>query len=179
MDLNQEKQRQVIVDKEKGQYLGHPTTLLLEDGETIFCVYPKGHGKGGIVMKKSIDGGLSWSDRLPTPASWKSSLEVPTLFPVEDAAGKKRIIMFSGLYPSRMAVSEDNGANWSELEILGDWGGIVVMGDLIALNTGKGHYMAMFHDDERFFTKEGRSVEESARTQHNQALFTLYKTFSL
>ena len=178
VDLDQEKSRQIIVDKEKGQYLGHPTTLLLEDGKTIFCVYPKGHGRGEIVMKKSQDGGLTWSDRLQTPPSWKSSLEVPTLFPVEDASGKKRIIMFSGLYPARMAISEDNGETWSELKTLGDWGGIVVMGDLVPLNTGKGHYMAMFHDDGRFFTKEGRSIEESAKTQQNQALFTLYKTFS-
>ena len=90
-------------------------------------------------MKKSQDGGLTWSDRLQTPPSWKSSLEVPTLFPVEDASGKKRIIMFSGLYPARMAISEDNGETWSELKTLGDWGGIVVMGDLVPLNTGKGH----------------------------------------
>ncbi|MDG2102340.1 MAG: hypothetical protein P8J91_01220, partial [Pirellulaceae bacterium] len=40
---------QVVVDREAGQYLGHPTTVLLEDGQTMLCVYPKGHGKGGIV----------------------------------------------------------------------------------------------------------------------------------
>ena len=45
IDLAQETNRQVIVDREPGQYLGHPTTVLLEDGKTILCVYPKGHGK--------------------------------------------------------------------------------------------------------------------------------------
>ena len=33
---------------------------------------------------------------------------------VVDAAGKKRLIMFSGLHPIRMAVSEDDGATWRD-----------------------------------------------------------------
>src|SRR5688572_4466230 len=57
IDLAEQKHRQVIVDREKGQYLGHPTTVLLEDGKTMIAVYPKGHGKGAIVMKRSSDGG--------------------------------------------------------------------------------------------------------------------------
>lgn len=178
VDLDQDLERQVIVDIEPGQYLGHPTTHLLEDGQTILCVYPKGHGRGAIVMKKSEDGGKSWSDRLPTPANWASSMEVPTLFPVEDAAGVKRLIVFSGLYPTRMAISEDQGSNWSPLEQVGDWGGIVVMSDVVPLRTGKGHYMALFHDDQRFFTADGRSTLDKALLQNNQALFTLYKSFS-
>lgn len=109
IDLAAEQQRQVIVDREAGQYLGHPTTVLLEDGKTILTVYPKGHGKGGIVYKRSPDGGLTWSERLPTPASWATSREVPTLHRVVDAAGKKRLILWSGLYPARLAVSEDDG----------------------------------------------------------------------
>jgi hypothetical protein len=48
---------------------------LLEDGKTIIAVYPKGHGKGAIQMKRSTDGGLTWSERLPTPKSWETSLE--------------------------------------------------------------------------------------------------------
>ncbi|MEM8485770.1 MAG: sialidase family protein [Bacteroidota bacterium] len=178
IDLDGDTHRQVVVDREAGQYLGHPTTVLLEDGKTMYAVYPKGHGRGGIVMKRSNDGGMTWSERLPVPASWASSLEVPTLHPVEDAAGNNRLIMFSGLYPARMAVSEDMGEQWSELNIVGDWGGIVVMGDLVPLRTGKGHYMALFHDDGRFFTHQGRGASEPARSTNNLANFTLFKTFS-
>ena len=79
IDLDQRQDLQIVVDREKGQYLGHPTTCLLEDGKTILCVYPKGHGRGGIVYKRSSDGGLTWSQRLPTPKSWSTSKEVPTL----------------------------------------------------------------------------------------------------
>ena len=41
VDLDSEVGMQTIIDKEKGQYLGHPTTLLLEDDKTIIAVYPK------------------------------------------------------------------------------------------------------------------------------------------
>lgn len=153
VDISGEKERQVIVDREKGQYLGHPTTLLLEDNKTMLIVYPKGHGRGPIVYKRSNDTGLTWSERLPTPKSWETSVEVPTLHRVVDASGKKRIIMFSGLYPIRMAVTEDDGANWSELNSIGNFGGIVTMGTVIDLKT-PGHYLAFFHDDGRFIRGE-------------------------
>ncbi|MCP4477127.1 MAG: exo-alpha-sialidase [Planctomycetaceae bacterium] len=170
IDLDDQAYRQVVVDHEPGQYLGHPTTCLLEDGKTMLCVYPKGHGRGSIVYKRSNDGGLTWSDRLPTPANWSTSKEVPTLHRVVDADGKKRIIMWSGLYPAKLAVSEDDGKSWGDLKPVGDWGGIVVMGFVEKLNTGPGHYMAMFHDDGRFFAKT--PAKNKTRT------FDLYKTFS-
>ena len=44
-----------------------------------------------------------------------------------EAAGKKRIIMFSGLYPIRMAVREDDAPSWSDLKPIGDFGGVVTM----------------------------------------------------
>ena len=168
IDLAGEKHRQVVVDREKGVYLGHPTTVLLEDQKTMICVYPTGHGRGRIVMKRSSDAGLTWSARLKTPENWSTSKEVPTIHRVIDPEGKKRLIMFSGLYPARMAVSEDDGATWSPLKTVGDWGGIVVMGSVIDLETGRGNYLALFHDDGRFFTKNGK----------RKNLFTVYKTFS-
>jgi hypothetical protein len=150
IDLAKETQRQVIVDREPGQYLGHPTTVLLEDNRTMLIVYPKGHGRGAIVYKRSADAGLTWSERRPVPRSWATSLEVPTLYRTVDAAGKKRLIMFSGLYPIRMAVSEDDGTSWSELKPIGSFGGVVAMASCVELKTGAGHYMALFHDDGRF-----------------------------
>ena len=149
VDISEQKQRQVIVDREAGQYLGHPTTVLLEDNRTMLIVYPKGHGRGAIVYKRSTDAGKTWSDRLPTPASWATSQEVPTIHRVVDAEGRKRLIVFSGLYPIRMAVSEDDGENWSELKPIGDFGGIVAMGSVLGVQK-PGHYMAFFHDDGRF-----------------------------
>jgi hypothetical protein len=167
LDLAGQKHRQVVVDREKGQYLGHPSTVLLEDKRTILCVYPKGHGRGALVMKRSTDGGKTWSDRLPTPKSWATSREVPTIHRVIDARGVRRLILFSGLYPIRMAVSEDDGNTWGELEPIGDFGGIVAMGDVVKLKP-PGRYMAMFHDDGRFLRKSGKRTNT----------FRVYTTFS-
>lgn len=154
IDLAGEYHRQVVVDREPGQYLGHPTTVLLEDCRTILCVYPKGHGRGAIVYKRSTDAGLTWSERLPTPESWTTSREVPTIYRTVDTAGHRRLLLFSGLYPIRLAHSEDDGQTWSELEPIGDFGGIVAMSSL--LRTRDGAYLAFFHDDGRFLRNEGR-----------------------
>ena len=166
IDLADQQQRQVVVDREPGQYLGHPTTVLLEDQKTMLVVYPKGHGRGPIMMKRSDDAGLTWSPRLPVPASWSTSKETPTIHRVVDADGKKRLILWSGLYPARLAVSSDDGQSWSELKVAGDWGGIVVMGSVVGLDE-PGRYLAMFHDDGRFFTESG-----------TRGPFTLYQTTS-
>lgn len=170
LDLAGERHRQVVVDREAGQYLGHPTTALLDDGKTILTVYPKGHGRGGVVYKRSTDGGLTWSERLPTPESWLTSREVPTLHRMTDASGKKRIVMFSGLYPVRMAVTEDEGGTWSELAPVGDWGGIVTMGCHFEVRNKPGHYRVLFHDDGRFLRADSK--------QEKPVVFTLYSSTS-
>lgn len=168
LDLAGDSTRQVVVDREAGQYLGHPTTHLLPDGKTIITVYPNGHGSGAIVMKRSTDGGLTWGERLPTPASWATSREVPTLFHVDRADGSQRLLLFSGLYPIRLSRSDDAGATWSELEPIGDFGGIVAMASLERLRDGR--LMAFFHDDGRFFGAEPRPEPR---------VFTVYVTESV
>ncbi len=169
VDLDQDEGRHVLVDREEGQYLGHVTTELLEDGKTILAVYPKGHGRGPIVYKRSADGGKTWSERLPTPENWATSQEVPTLHRVIDPhSGAKRLILWSGLYPARLAVSEDEGTTWSELQPVGEWGGIVVMGTVARMRDGS--YIALFHDDGRFF--------KSSSHRQSPPIFTLYQTRS-
>ncbi|MFO0960789.1 MAG: sialidase family protein [Isosphaeraceae bacterium] len=165
LDLADQAHRQVVVDRQAGQYLGHPTTVLLEDGRTILIVYPMGHGRGPIVFKKSLDGGLTWSERLPTPPSWETSKETPTIHRVVDPSGKKRLLLFSGLYPIRMASSEDDGETWTDLAPIGDYGGIVAMASVERLKDGR--YMALFHDNGRFFRNGGKATK-----------FQVFATFS-
>jgi hypothetical protein len=121
VDLSTETKRHVIVDREESQYLGHPTTALMGDGKTIFVVYPKGQASGAVVLKRSDDGGLYWSERLPVPifvspagraynhhhqilfdrgrlyASWSNGIAH------EDNPGQRMVF----------AVSDDNGRTWS------------------------------------------------------------------
>jgi len=56
-----------------------------------------------------------------------------------------------------VAVSEHDGKSWIPLEPIEDYGGIVAMGCLFLIKTGPGHYMALFHDDGRFFAANKRS----------------------
>ena len=153
IDLAAETHRQVVVDREAGQYLGHPSTLLLPDNKTILIAYPKGHGKAAIVYKKSFDGGLTWTDRLETPENWATSMEVPTLFRLIDPQGVPRILMFSGKAGGiRVAYSLDEGGTWSPLQPIRtpgpSYGGIVAMSSMVELKDGS--YMALFHDDGRW-----------------------------
>jgi hypothetical protein len=73
--------------------------------------------------------------------------------------------VFSGLYPIRMASSEDDGRTWTPLEKIGDFGGIVAMASVERLKDGSS--MALFHDDGRFLRDEGKKSK-----------FRVYKTVS-
>jgi hypothetical protein len=176
IDLSKDTNRQVIVDREPGQYLGHPTTILLEDNKTIIAVYPKGHGAGAIVMKRSTDAGMTWSRRLPTPENWATSKEVPTIHRVIDRNGVKRLIMFSGLYPIRMAVSQDDGSTWTPLKPIGDFGGVVAMASVERLKNGD--YMALFHDDGRYIRGGPNTDSRGSPAGAVSGTWTVYKTIS-
>ena len=72
VDLSDDTSRQVVVAAgTESVYNGHPTTALLEDGKTIFCVWPTGHGGYAGNAAVSTDAGLTWTrvdDRLPDGA---------------------------------------------------------------------------------------------------------------
>ncbi len=116
IDLSQEPQRQVIVEKQPDQYLGHPTTVLLSDGRTILCTYPLGHGGPSAVLKKSTDGGLTWSERLSVPDNWETARNCPCLHRLTDADGVERLFVIEGNGDMRQAVSQDNGVTWTPFE---------------------------------------------------------------
>jgi len=116
IDLAREPGRQVIVERIPGQYLGHPTTLLMPDGKTIFVTYPLGHGGPAAVLKKSTDGGLTWSERLPVPENWATATNCPCIHRLVDPDGVARLFVFEGNGAMRQSVSLDEGATWTPFE---------------------------------------------------------------
>ena len=116
IDLSKEKERQVIVERKEGQYLGHPTTVLLRDGKTMLCTYPLGHGGPAAVLKKSTDGGLTWSDRLPVPDNWATARNCPCIHRLTGPDGVERLFVFEGSGPMRQSVSLDEGKTWTPFE---------------------------------------------------------------
>jgi hypothetical protein len=126
----------------------------------------------GAGLYRSADGGKTWGERLPTPKSWATSKETPTIHRVLDAKGTKRLILFSGLYPIRQSVSEDDGNTWTELKPIGSYGGIVAMGSVVPTNK-PGEYLAFFHDDGRYFREK-----PAPREKTDPVRFTLYQTKS-
>ena len=119
-------------------------------------------------MKRSSDAGLTWSERLPTPANWATSQETPTLYRTVDPKGHKHLLIFSGIAPIRMARSDDEGKTWSELQKIGDYAGIVAMSSVERLKNGD--YMALFHTPAAM---RPRWQERSSRREYR-----IYKTLS-
>ncbi len=152
------------VDNSK-DYMAHPDSVLLENGN-ILTVYPAGHGKGAVLNKVSIDGGVSWTDSVEnTPESWVNSQETPTVYRLEFADGtpdKLILISANPKWPNsstnggfECSVSEDEGKTWSEFERFYDLKSdnsvvpIVAMASLTRLKENGAFtdkWMGVFHD---------------------------------
>ena len=132
VDLSQDSSRQVIVapgedvaSYTKGDHtldstegFQHPTTLLLDDGSTMFCVFSAGHGGSCGPLNVSHDGGLTWT-WAQTPENWKTAGNGPCIHKLNDKDGTQRLFVFARREensPMVQTVSLDNGITWSEFE---------------------------------------------------------------
>lgn len=127
LDLSSDSARQVVIAQgTRDTYQGHPTTLLLPDGKTMFCVWTQGHGGPCGPLKRSDDSGKTWSDLLPVPENWKTTRNCPALYRLTDPQGVTRLIIYAGQGPGgtrhpdngtmQRSVSLDDGKTWSPME---------------------------------------------------------------
>jgi hypothetical protein len=119
IDISADSMRQVIVARgERDLFNGQPTTLLLPDQKTMFCVWTSKHGGACGPMKRSDDGGLTWSDLIAVPASWRQARNCPSIYRLVDPQGTPRLFVFAGQGADgtmHQSHSLDEGRTWTPM----------------------------------------------------------------
>jgi hypothetical protein len=169
LDISQDTNRQVFLARGGNgpeEYHSHPTTAMLADNQTIFCVWSLGHGGHAGPVALSQDGGLTWKrvdERLPS--NYVNFKNCPSIYRIPDPTGKERLWIFAAKtllpkenpkeIPNRLegymprVVSEDDGQTWREEPPLGPVGNdspfrcIMTFSSMVKLKDGS--YLGMFH----------------------------------
>ena len=150
VDISADKNRQtVIAEGTEKVYQGHPTTLLMPDGKTIFAVWCLNHGGKAGPMARSDDGGLTWTrmdDELPK--GYATHQNCPSIYRMVDAKGQERLWVFSAALGKRggpgmpSIYSEDGGKSWKEKEPLG-FPCVMTFSSVVRLKDGR--YLGLYH----------------------------------
>ena len=144
VDLSMEKRRHVVVAYGTEEiYQGHPTTLLMPDGKTVFCVWTYDHGGRCGPMARSDDAGRTWirmDDQLPE--GFQRHSNCPSIYRMVDAGGKERLWVFSAQPDMPRIVSEDGGRSWCEMPPLG-LPCVMTFSGMVRLRNG--NYLGMYH----------------------------------
>jgi hypothetical protein len=150
VDISDQKDRHTIIAAGTEQtYQGHPTTVLMPDGKTIFCVWCINHGGAAGPMARSDDGGVTWTrmDEL-MPEGFKTHQNCPSIYRMTDPAGKERLWVFSAAKGNRKGpgmpsiMSEDAGKTWKEMPPLG-FPCVMTFSSIVKLQDGR--YLGLYH----------------------------------
>ncbi len=144
LDLSEDTSRHRIIARgTKEIYHGHPTTVLMPDGRTIFCVWTHGHGGNCGPMARSDDGGDTWvrlDDRLPD--SFGRHRNCPSLYRLIAPDGRDLLFVFSAHPDMPRLVSDDGGETWLDMPPLG-LPCVMAFSSVTWLRDGR--YMGLYH----------------------------------
>ena len=152
VDLSGETNRQTVIAAGTPEvYQGHPTTLLMPDGKTIFAVWTVRHGGAAGPMARSDDGGKTWTRLDDTlPPGFKTHQNCPSIYRLTDPQGKERLWVFSAALATRggaampSIMSEDGGQTWKEMPPLGEkFRCVMTFSSVVRLTDGS--YLGLYH----------------------------------
>jgi predicted neuraminidase len=144
IDISGESERHVVIAAGTDSvYQGHPTTLLMPDGRTMFAAWSIGHGGPCGPMATSSDGGQTWQridDRLP--GEYKTYKNCPSIYRMVDGEGIERLWVFAAHPLMPRIVSDDRGQTWATAPPLGL---PCVMTFSSVIDQGEGRYTGFYH----------------------------------
>jgi hypothetical protein len=150
VDISGKKENHVIVAAgTENVYQGHPTTVSLADGKTIFCVWCINHGGAAGPMARSTDGGLTWTrldDSLPP--GFSTHQNCPSIYRLTDPSGRERLWVWSAAKGTRKGpgmpsiMSEDAGVTWKEMPPLG-FPCVMTFSSIVRLKDGR--FLGLYH----------------------------------
>ena len=134
VDISSEPHRHVFVARGTTKtWHGHPSTILLPDEKTIFCAWQyrfdstnlqggARHGAPSGLLKRSNDGGLTWSELLDVPGDWQQvGRGSPTIHRLVDRKGNARLFIFcrdEKRSTFLRTISENDGQTWTPMQPL-------------------------------------------------------------
>ena len=150
LDLSGDTARHVVIAQGTPEvYQGHPTTVTLPDGRTIFCVWCINHGGAAGPMARSDDGGRTWT-RLDAqlPPGFATHQNCPSIYRLVGPDGKARLWVWSAALGKRggpgmpSILSEDEGKTWREMPPL-NFPCVMTFSSVVQLKDGR--YLGLYH----------------------------------
>lgn len=172
IDLSQDTDRQTVIAAGTPEvYQGHPYSVLMPDGQTIFVVWCINHGGSAGPMAKSVDGGKTWT-RLDgrLPESYSKHKNCPSIYRLVNARGKAFLWVFSAQPLMPRIVSADDGVTWEEKEPLGFFN-VMAFSSIVPKNPDQndGKYIGFFH---HALTEDGSVMNAEGKESHTLEVLT-------
>lgn len=142
VDLSgKEELRTVIAEGTENLYNGHPTSVMLDDKQTILATWSSGHGGKAAFIARSTDKGKTWSIN-NTPDDWSEMSNCPSIYKLIDKMGKERLMVFCADPQMGQSYSEDNGKTWSPVRSL-QKPCVMAFSSIVRLQNGD--YLGLYH----------------------------------